>query len=443
MLVNKEINEAFKDYIFDWDYKTYLSLGGYGSSKSYHTALKLILKLFAEKRKALVVREVYDTLKESTFDLIFEILDSMDMLEEESNKGRTTKVRFRVSPLQFVFPNGSRIIFKGMDSPSKVKSINNVSIVWIEEASELKYAGYKELLGRVRCYGMSLHFILTTNPVGMETWVYTHFFKSVNELGEETIVLDDKDLYNKKVIVCNNTYYHHSTVDDNKFINPEYIQTLDELRTYDDTLWRIARWGRFGVNGLRVLPQFTVAKNPTQFVNAIRKLPISSHYFGMDFGFETSYNAVISCAVDIQTKTLYIYDEIYINNITDDVMSEHPKMVKHKIMEHELVADNEDPKAISFYRRCGYKMRGCRNKFAGSRLSNTRKLKRFKRIVCSPTCVNVIRELKSLTYKINRQGKLIYDEFNIDPHTFSALWYALDNVTVADVKHEKRNNKRG
>ncbi|MFB8733878.1 phage terminase large subunit [Bacillus sp. SL00103] len=38
--------------------------------KSYHIALKLVLKLIQEKRTALVVREVYDTHRDSTFSLL-------------------------------------------------------------------------------------------------------------------------------------------------------------------------------------------------------------------------------------------------------------------------------------------------------------------------------------------------------------------------------------
>ena len=46
-------------------------------------------------------------------------------------------------------------------------------------------------------------------------------------------------------------------------------------------------------------------------------------------------------------------------------------------------------------------------------------------------------------YKEDTNGNLIYDEFNIDPHTFSAIWYALDDVTVADVKERKNNSRKG
>ena len=111
---------------------------------------------------------------------------------------------------------------------------------------------------------------------------------------------------------------------------------------------------------------------------------------------------------------------------------------------NELIcADCEDPKAITFYQQSGFDMYGCK-KYAGSRLANTRKMKRFKKIVCSPLCENTIRECGELTYKKNpHNDDLIYDQFNIDPHTFSAMWYGLDTYEVADIKEQKRNNKRG
>lgn len=136
--MEKEINPRFDDFLFDWSTKFQFLVGGYGSSKSYHVALKLILKLLQERRTALVVREVYDTHRDSTFSLLEEIVIDFEL------EGR---VKCLSSPMQIRFPNCSKIIFKGKDKPQKLKSINNISIVWLEESSEIKYAGFKELLG--------------------------------------------------------------------------------------------------------------------------------------------------------------------------------------------------------------------------------------------------------------------------------------------------------
>lgn len=435
MVIDKEVNPRFEDFLWDWDYQTYLLVGGYGSSKSYHIALKLILKCLQEKRKVLIVRQVFDTIRDSCYDLIVEILEEFDLVGESKNKVRCT-----VSPMSIKFPNGSRMVFKGMDKPTKLKSINGVSIVWLEECSEIKYDGYKELLGRLRHPDLSLHFILSTNPVGTENWVYQHFFKRVDEDGEAHVVLDDNDLYRKHTIVHKGVYYHHSVADDNLFLPESYIKTLDEMAEYDPDLYRVARLGRFGLNGRRVLPQFEVAQSHVEVMAAVARIPEKFRFVGMDFGFEESYNAVVKMAVDDKEKVLYIYWEYYKNKMTDDKTAVELK--RYGLDKVQIVADCEDPKAIQFYRQVGFRMRGC-HKFPGSRLANTRKCKRFRRIVCSPNCPNAIREMSTLVYAKDNNGNMIYDEFNIDPHTFSAIWYGLDNYTVADIKYMPRNSRRG
>lgn len=454
MKITKAVAPAFEDFLFNWDYERYLLIGGYGSGKSYQIAFKIILKLLEEKRKALVIREVFDTIEQSCYDLFCEILDDMGLLTTDPKVFKKIKNRVLAlrSPLRFRFPNGSQIIFKGMDKPEKVKSINGVSIVWLEECSEIKYDGYKELLGRIRTPNVSMHFILSCNPVGRENWVYSHFFKRLDDEGNETIIVDEDRFYEKHCIIKNGTYYHHSTPDDNPWLPWRYLHRLDDLKNYDYPLYMVARWGRFGATGTRVLPQFQVAKIPSVFVEQVKKLGVENQYFGFDFGFEESFNAVLSMSVDIKHSTLYIWDEIYMNHVTDDVFANQPEMqalrkrindINNAGVPKMLVADNEDPKAISYYRQSGFKIRGCRNKFAGSRLSNTRKIKRFRRIIVSPKCVNTIRELKDLTYKKDAKGNVVYDQFNIDPHSFSAIWYALDSVTVADLKDKEFNSKSG
>lgn len=439
MQITKAVNPRFEDFIWDWDYSEYLLVGGYGSSKSYHIALKIILKCLEEKRKVLVVREVYETIRESCFDLFIEILEDMDLLDLNPNRRKSNRVRYKTSPMQLLFPNGSRIIFKGMDKPGKLKSINGVSIVWLEEASEIKYDGYKELKGRLRHPTLSLHFLLSTNPVGTENWVYQHFFKRTNEDGTETIILDDQRLYKKHTIVKKGVYYHHSVVDDNLFVPKSYVNTLDEMQEYDPDLYRVARLGQFGINGIRVLPQFSVAPH-NQVMRAVSGIPAKFKFTGFDFGFETSYNAVVRMAVDDTEKILYIYWEYYKNRMTDDRTA--AELAELGLQDEQIIADCEDPKAIQYYRQMGFKIRGC-HKWAGSRLANTRKIKRFRKIICSTNCINCIRELSTLTYDKDQKGNLIYDQFNIDPHTFSAIWYALDNYTVADVKDEIRNSRKG
>lgn len=423
----KEVNPHFEEFIFNWDYKTYFLVGGYGSSKSYHVALKLILKLLQEKRTALVVREVYDTHRESTYSLLEEIIIDLELDD---------RIKCITSPMQIKFPNGSKIIFKGMDKPAKLKSIHNVTIVWIEECSELKYEGYKELLGRARHPTLPIHFILSTNPVGEDNWTYRHFFKDEQN---DIFILDDEELYSSRTIVKNNTYYHHSLADDNLFLPQSYIEQLDELKTYDPDLYRVARRGRFGVNGIKVLPQFEVMPHD-EVLAKVGGIPKRYQRAGMDFGFETSYNALVRVAIDHERKWLYIYWEYYKNKMTDDRTAEEIKEFRDS---KELIrADSAEPKTIKYYNQQGFKMIGAK-KGPGSRLQNTKKVKRFKKIICSDKCPNAIREMKNLTYATDKLGNIIPDEFNIDSHCFEAIWYALDGYEVADLKERDNYSGKG
>lgn len=410
------LNDHFYDFVDDWGHKFYFMVGGYGSSKSYHVAVKLIKKLLEEKRKALVVREVFDTIRDSCFDLLEEVANAM---------GVEDYIQFTVNPMQIRFQNGSKIIFKGMDKPAKLKSLNGVSIVWIEECSEVKYAGFKEILGRLRHPTMSNHIILSTNPVSKGNWCYKYFFQDKRE---NTLVLEDEELYRKRIMVVGKTYYHHSTVDDNYFVPADYVEQLDDLKTHDSDLYRVARKGRFGINGRLVFPQFEVQPDARvrELMKAV-KTPLEKN--GMDFGFVTSYNAVVRMLIDHDSKILYLYEEYYTRDKTDPQIADDIEKWKDIVIK----ADCAEPKAIRYYKQRGFRMKACK-KFQGSRAVYTKKVKRFKRIVCSDKCKNTIDELQDLTFAVDKDGEIIEDEFSIDPHTLSAIWYGLDDYEVSDLK---------
>lgn len=417
--VNFALNDHFFDFVDNWEHEQYLLVGGYGSSKSFHIATKVLVKLLEEKRKALVVREVFDTLRDSCFDLFEEVAERMEVKDE---------IKFISSPMQIKFPNGSKIIFKGMDKPEKLKSINGVSIIWIEECSEAKYEGFKELLGRLRRLTSSNHIILSTNPVSKSNWCYKHFFKDSRK---GIVILDDEKLYRERNIIVGNTYYHHSTVDDNFFVPKSYIERLDKLKIHDSDLHRVARLGRFGVNGTLVFPQFEVMEH-NQMLKEIKNIKGEVLLKnGMDFGFVTSYNALLRLAIDHDNKVLYILWEYYSKGKTDNEIEKD--IAEFKRTKELIKADCAEPKAIKFFKDQGFRMKACK-KFQGSRKQYTKKIKRFQRIVCSSNCPFTREELEELTFKTDKFGEIIEDEFNIDPHTLSAIWYALDDYEVSDLK---------
>lgn len=105
--------------------------------------------------------------------------------------------------------------------------------------------------------------------------------------------------------------------DDNYFLPQDYIKELDNMKEYDPDLYRVARQGRFGINGTKVLPQFEMMDHDLVMAK-VGSIPSRFYRAGMDFGFETSYNALVRIAIDDVNKDLYIYWEYYKNHMTDD-----------------------------------------------------------------------------------------------------------------------------
>lgn len=464
MITNVDITvaERFEEFLFDWDYRTYLLIGGFGSGKSHSIATKLILKCYSEERKIAVIRKTYKSHRLSSFALVKRLLTEKGLLETNKHIYRhDTKVIAKESPMKFIFPNGSEMLFEGLDDVENLKSLDGVTIVWFEEASQITPRQYNNVRTRARKEGYETYFFLSSNPMGFENWLYKTFFvkkrkpNMTREELEDLTIVSPEEFYKKRTLVRKGVYYHHSTVDDNPFAEKSYISDLDNIKEYDPQLYETGRHGKFGAVVTRVLPQFTVADTHEEVMDAVNKLPELNHYTGMDFGFEESYNAVIRMAVDIDKKILYLYNEIYENHVTDDIFSKRPAMqrikahqeqcVRNRMSFNPIVADSSAPKDIKYYRQEGFYIRKCDNRgmsanSVGTRIANTKKIKRFHKIVCSPLLENTIAELQHLTYATDKNDEPIFDQFNIDPHTFSAIWYGLDKVTVADVKETRANS---
>ena len=421
--VDLEYAAHFEDFLFDWEHKIYLAIGSYGSGKSHSTALKIMLKLLKEKRRCAVIREVYETHLESTYQLLQEVAEVLD----PDNK----LIKFKKSPLTVEFYNGSKIIFKGLDKVEKMKGLQGVSLVWLEEASEIKYAGYKELLLRLRTRTQSLHIILSTNPVSKDNWVYQHFFR--NEERGVTFV-EEMAFYTKRVLKIDDMYMHHSTVDDNPFVPETYVKELDNMKLHDPDLWRVARLGHFGILGERVFKNVHKATHD-EVMTAISRIRKPLYKNGLDFGFVESFNAFVQCAIDHDEKILYIYNEYYKRGQSDKELADELEQYKKSV----IIADSAEPKTISYLRQLKFRILGAK-KGPGSVIGGIKKLKRFNKIVISDKCPNAQREFSNLSFKKDKNDKIIEDEFSFDPHCIDATRYATEDYEVASVKG--RNAKR-
>lgn len=127
--------------------------GGRASGKSHAFAEMLIERCVLAKTRAVCIREVQNSLKESVRQLLidkiakFGLQDSFEVLEAEVRG-----------------PNGSLIIFRGMQAynAETIKSLEGYDVAWVEEAQTLSHTSLRMLRPTIRAPGSELWF--TWNP---------------------------------------------------------------------------------------------------------------------------------------------------------------------------------------------------------------------------------------------------------------------------------------
>lgn len=214
------------------DQHRYLVLkGGGGSGKSIFAGRKVLERCVNELgHRFLVCRKVGRTLRESCFKQLLGQLS-----EHYSNCG----YRVNRSDLSIHFDNGSEIIFSGLDDVEKLKSIYNITGIWIEEASELLEGDFNQLDIRLR--GETREYkqiILSFNPISIQHWLKKRFF----------------DQPDRRARV------HESTYKDNRFLDAAAIATLEGFRETDEYYYQVYCLGMWGVTGKTVFNGKAIGK---------------------------------------------------------------------------------------------------------------------------------------------------------------------------------------
>lgn len=231
-------------------------MGGGGSGKSIFAGRKLLERATSEAgHRFLVCRKVAKTLRESCFKQLISQLS-----EHYSRSG----YKINKSDMLLSFPNGSEIIFAGLDDVEKLKSIYNITGIWIEEASELLESDFNQLDIRLR--GETKYYkqiTITFNPVSILHWLKLRFF----------------DRYDDRVRT------HRSTYKDNRFLDAENIKTLENFKDTDEYYYTVYCLGEWGVTGKSVFDAKAVTARLQQRIQ-----PVRIGYFE----FEDDGNAITS-----------------------------------------------------------------------------------------------------------------------------------------------------
>lgn len=244
------------------DKHRYLVLkGGGGSGKSIFAGRKVLERVTSEPgHRYLVCRKVGRTLRESCFKQLREqAYEYYPDAIEKIPAGQAGDMYMR-------FKNGSEIIFSGLDDVEKLKSIYNITGIWIEEATELEERDFDQLDIRLR--GETKYYkqiILSFNPVSALHWIKKRFF--------DMEIRDQKKLKKMK----DRTRIHESTYKDNRFLDEEAVETLEAFKETDEYYYQVYCLGMWGTTGKSV---FNAKEVMRRLEERIR--PVRTGYFEYD-----------------------------------------------------------------------------------------------------------------------------------------------------------------
>lgn len=430
-----KIKEHFFNVLQDWNFDILLMIGGYGSGKSFTGFLKTALLATQEKRKILVVRKVYSTLKDSCYEDLKEAFDTLGVRK----KWKLIKSPYEAENIK----NGSKIIFKGMDDWRKLKSIKNIDYILIEEADELSIEDIKELRKRLRGLNIKKHLVLMCNPVSRLSSIYKMFFT------DEGFNFDEEELYRKRELVKVDTItledgtkekfvikVHHSTYKDNPFLPASFIYELESEK--DPRIRRIARDGKFGADGDLVLYNAVFEKDVFERYVA-GKIDRKHLYRGIDWGYSISYTCGLMMAVNPVLNELYIYWEYYDKGKTTQELMQGLQALKNNNI--PIYADSASSQTIADFYDAGFNIYGA-TKGKGSVEYHEQLLRSFSRIVIDiDRCPNTKATAEECVYKKDKNGEIQAGNYNIDPHSFDAASYGLEEYDYIPLKERIKKKK--
>ena len=285
--------------------------GGYGSGKTFSgSLLGIMLCLKYPGISGLVGAQTYTLVRDTTLKQYFEHLDNMGFRAGYHYE-------FKSSEDKLQFKNGSEILFRHLQEPNKLKSLN-LGFIEIEEMSDTPQSTFLMLLSRLRqknIWGDEFQYRLFghTNPEMSKGWIYKYFVEQKPE--------------NYRLIYAPSTQ--------NIYLPANYVEDLK--RIYDDEYYRINVLGEFGdyTSGL-------VVKNfSNENIKELKYCPDIPLHLTWDFNVDP-----MSCIVAHKTENKVFYiDEFILENAStqstiDEVIRKYPNHKTDIIINGDASGDN-------------------------------------------------------------------------------------------------------
>lgn len=399
--MNVVVNDAYIPFLQD-NTRTQIFFGGSSSGKSFFVAQRTILDVLLYGRNYLVVRQVANSIKRSVFNQLVKTIADMNLVNEfEVNKGDMVITCKR---------NRKQIYFAGCDNIEKLKSITPINgvitDVWMEEATEIAEADYRQLKKRLRGRShVPKRMILSFNPIIKEHWIYREFFGNWD---------DSKNFYRDEQLIILKTTYKN-----NLFLEADDIYDLEhEKDRYYYEVYTLGNWGVLGK---------VIFKNWHTEDLSDRIASFDNIYNGLDFGFAEDPNALVRCHLDQKRKIIYIFEEMVQAGMHDDQLAEE---LKTRIGTQYITCDSAEPKSIDDLCRRGIRAKGA-VKGADSINFGIRFLQGYE-IIVDVKCQVIKNELQTYHWQEDKYGNAMKKPVDRDNHCLDALRYAVEDIMLRE-----------
>lgn len=178
-MATKIINFEFNPEVFNDVYMhTYSKISRYliyfgsaGSGKSVFACQKILLRMLQEEdHRFLFLRKVAKTIRNSQFQLTKDIISKWNVAKYFDINKTDMAITCNL--------NGNQILTAGLDDPEKIKSIQGITGIWIEEATELTLEDLTQVDLRLRGYTKNYkQIMLSYNPINIFHWLNDRFHK--------------------------------------------------------------------------------------------------------------------------------------------------------------------------------------------------------------------------------------------------------------------------
>lgn len=380
----------FYPLLLDYSHRWEIYNGSAGSAKSYFITQKLIVRACREPIKILVCRRYGSTIRNTCFSLFKRILAKWQL---------TPYVKIRETDFNIKFPNGSEIIFMGLDEETKLLSLDGVGCIFIEEVFEVPKPLVEQLNLRLRGEVENKQIIMAFNPISKNHWLYDFCEENPPE----------------------NFIYTHSTYKDNPFLDKEVIAEMEEMYIRNPARARIFCDGLWGVD----TEGLVITNWHQEEFDAMELAALGyEHRAGCDLGW-IDKTAIIDTLYDRDNKTIYVFNEFYKSGCQlSDIASAIGNM---NLKKTKIFVDAAEPRSIQYFKQEGINATACAK--GKDSVKAGLMFLQDSLIIVHPSCQNFITELENFSYiKSKVTGEYTEDTTHEWSHAIDACRYAYSDI---------------